>query len=278
MLKRGFILCLVISLFLIGAVYAEESEISTESGISLINFFPTEAKVGDVQFNIQIKNGGNETMNNLIAFVSGRGYSSYDIIPVDSLAPGEKSYILVYGNLKESGNETLTLRIDREIFYKNITVENPDEEVITDFERERVELENVSQQIEELKGKYASLELEISDKKDNGYDVSKISLDDLKKYLRNAEASVLDGNLKNANSNLKLAMEEYEYQKSKLDAAKAIPTINKIKDYAIIFSAIAGSILAFFAVYELLIKKSITLAKAGKDVATKVIKRKKTEE
>jgi len=278
-LRFPFILCLIISLFLIGTVYAEESETSTEStGISLVNFFPTETKIGDVQFNIQIKNDGNETINNLIAFVSGRGYSSYDIVPADSLAPGEKSYIMVYGNLKESGNVTLTLRVDREIFYKNITVENPDEEDVTDAEKERIELENVSQQIEELKGRYASLELEISDKKDNGYDTSKISLDDLKKYLRTAEASVLDGNLRNANSNLKLAIEEYEYQKDKLDAAKAIPTINIVKDYAIIFSAIAGSIIVFFTVYELLIKKGVMVARAGKNAAVKVIKRKKSEE
>ena len=279
MSKGGIVLCLIISIFLIGIAFAEESDALSESdGISLVNFLPTETKIGDVQFNIQIKNDGNDTINNLIAFVSGRGYSSYDIVPADSLAPGEKSYILVYGNLKESGNVTLTVRVDREVFYKEITVENPDEEAITDAEKERKELENISLQIEELKGKYVNLELEISDKKDNDYDVSKISLDDLKKDLRNAEASVLDGNLKNAKSNLKLAIEEYEYQKNKVDTAKSVPTINKIKDYAIIFSAIAGSILAFFAVYELLIKKSITIVRTGKDVATKMIKRKKSEE
>src|SRR3989344_6026234 len=146
MSKGGIVLCLIISIFLIGIAFAEESDALSESdGISLVNFLPTETKIGDVQFNIQIKNDGNDTINNLIAFVSGRGYSSYDIVPADSLAPGEKSYILVYGNLKESGNVTLTVRVDREVFYKEITVENPDEEAITDAEKERRELENVSQ-------------------------------------------------------------------------------------------------------------------------------------
>jgi len=264
-------------MLLVGIVSAEDqtSEDSAElKGISLLNFFPIETNVGDVQFNIQVRNDGNETINNIIAFISGKGYSSNNIVAIDTLSPNEKSYIIVYGNLKEGGNITLTLRIDREIFYKNITVENPNEGAASNAEKEQEELGNISQQIEELKGKYASLELELSDKEDNNYVVSDISLDDLKKFLRNAEASILEEDLKNAKSNLKLAIEEYEYQKNKVDSVKPIPTINKVKDYALIFSAIAGSILAFFAIYELLIKKSINLARAGKNIAARAIKRK----
>src|SRR3989338_1086374 len=280
--KEKFIfLCLITLTFLIGIASAENqteisnTDISVElKGISLYNFFPTETKVGDVQFSIQIKNEGNETINNIIALVSGRGFSSYDIVPIDSLSPGERSYIIAYGNLRESGNITLTLRIDRKIFYKNITVTDPNERVLSNAEEEQKKLENISQQIEELKTEYASLELEISEKKDQDYDVSSIKLDDLKKFLRDAETSVFSKNLNGAISNLRLAEEEYNYQKNKRDTARTVPTINKIKDYAIIFSAIAGSILAFFAIYELLIRKSMNLARFGKNVAVKVIKKK----
>ena len=214
--KEKFIfLCLITLTFLIGIASAENqteisnTDISVElKGISLYNFFPTETKVGDVQFSIQIKNEGNETINNIIALVSGRGFSSYDIVPIDSLSPGERSYIIAYGNLRESGNITLTLRIDRKIFYKNITVTDPNERVLSNAEEEQKKLENISQQIEELKTEYASLELEISEKKDQDYDVSSIKLDDLKKFLRDAETSIFSKNLNGAISNLRLAEEE----------------------------------------------------------------------
>jgi hypothetical protein len=294
MQKRGIsCLFLIISIFLFVIVSAEnitDTNLTENQSanlnvsipiemdeIYLVNFFPTETEVGDVQFNIRVRNDGNDTLNNIIAFISGKGYSSYDLVSIDSLAPGEKSYIIVYGNLKESGNINLTIRIDRQTFYTNISVINPNEQALNDAEKEQRELENISQQIEELKSKYASLELEISEKNENDYDVSSIKLDDLKKYIRNAEASIYTKELKDAKSNLNLAIEEYDYQKNKVDNAKLVPTINKVKDYAIIFSAIAGSIIAFFAVYELLIRKSLVLARLGKSAVVKVVRKKKRQ-
>jgi len=114
-------------------------------------------------------------------------------------------------------------------------------------------------ELNSLNQNFNELEKNLSNKKENNYDISSVSLNGLRDYIKNAESDLLAENSQQANINLKLAFEEYDYQKNRLDSTKKIPAVSKIKDYAIIFSTFAGAILTFFALYELLKKKSTNI-------------------
>lgn len=247
-----------------------------ESYISITDFIPKEFKIGDVQFNIRVRNNKNETLTNLIALISGTGFSTYSIVPIDSLSPGEKDYILVSGNFKVSGLITLSIKINELTFYQNVTVTNPNENIEQQEKENQEILNNLSIQLEDLKEKYYALETEYYYKKDYDYDVSKASLDQLKNYLRQIESDILLEDIKGAKTNIKLASEEYLDQKRKLDNALEKSYVQKIKDYALIFSAIAGAAVTFFVLSELLKKKSSAIIGTFNSVkSTKKSKRKK---
>ena len=238
------------------------------------NFFPKDFKIGDVQFNIQVQNKKNEGLSSLIALVTGRGFSTYDVFPVD-LEPDERGYILVSGNFRESGVITLKIIIENNVFYQNVSVidgKNATElelEKLKNEEEQRNLLMNLSNQIEELKDNYNALELELEQKAEENFDVSKISLNDLKSYIRSAESAILEENADKVSINLKLAFEEYETQKNKLDNVKPKSIINRIRENALIFSTIAGALITFFTLYELLKRKSENVVTATSKVIIK---------
>ena len=242
-------------LFLNIIILANAQEISNSS-IQILTISPDTFKIGDVQLNIKVQNNDNITKSNLVALVSGKGYSTYDITGIDSLAPGEKDYIFVNGNFKESGNITLTIKIDNNIFYENISVliqSQADIEEQARLEKEKQDaLANLSSELSDLKQKYSQLETDYYNKKDNNYDVSKVSLEQLKNYIRAIESDILNEDIKNARANLNLANDEYLNQKNKLDSSEKISLIARLKENAVIFSAIAGALLTFFALSELL--------------------------
>lgn len=285
-MKREMIF--LICLFLITLVCAEENitgvnETIDEGHIVISKFGPQEFKLGDSQFTIQVENQRNEEIRDIIALVSGKGFSTYEVVPIDSLNVGEKGYILVLGNFKETGNINLTIRIENEVYYQIVNVVsdlNKSEElneIIKQEEKKNAELANLSLQLSEIKIKFNLLEEELSEKKDNDYDVSKINLNDLRSYIRNAQSSILGKDVQGAHINLNLAEDEYEYQKAKVESAKEIPTLNVIKDNAVIFSTLAGAVITFFALLELLRRKekSITEKLKATIVKSKEVKKKK---
>jgi len=121
----GFVFILVFCSFALAQEIITENQTSANEtnftsvipDIELKNFIPKDFNLGDTQFSIQIVNLKNETINNTSAFVVGKGFSTYDIVPIDSLSPGERGYILVLGNFKESGEINLTVRINQYAFY-----------------------------------------------------------------------------------------------------------------------------------------------------------------
>ena len=260
----------IMFLFLFSFVYAEENiSINTTNETSNItlnetlnvtqnqtilptieikNFFPTTYKIGDSQLNIFIQNNG-PTLTNLGAFIEGTGFSTYSIVPISSLATGEKNYILATGNFKESGKINLTITINGEKFYQEVTVASDKTEIVTDFD-------SITTAIDELKKNYDLLDQKTADKKNAGYDISKVSLTELKNFIRNTETAVLTKNAESAMVNLKLANEEYNYQVKKLDSATKIGLVGKLRENAVLFSTIAGALVTFFTLYELLKKKS----------------------
>ncbi|VVB77795.1 Uncharacterised protein [uncultured archaeon] len=238
--------------------YDKNSSELNES-VSLIGIVPDTFKIGDVQLNIRVRNNEKESKTNLIAIVSGEGYSTYDIVPIDTLDFQARDYIIVTGNFKQPGNITLTIKIDNNVFYQNVTVLSQSKEDLEEQQRVEAEkqetLANLSSQLSDLKDKYSNLESDYYDKKDNNYDVSKVNLDQLKSYLRSIDSNLLNEDIKNAKANIKLANDEYNDQKAKVDSSTTKSILTRLKDNAIVFSAIAGAILTFFALSELLKRK-----------------------
>ncbi len=248
--------------------------VSVSPGIILTNFMPQEVKVGDVQFNIQIQNNMNETINNTFALVTGEGFSTYNIVPINSLAPGEKDYIFVYGNLKEEGNVTLTINIDNNIFYQNISVisDTSDQQKLDEIQQEQEneqEIQNISNQLNSLKQNFSSIQNEFVNKQSDNYDVSMVNFDALSGYIHNVQADILTGNLNDAKVNLDLAYDEYNTQKGNLDNSQKVPLISILKNNVVLFSTFAGAVLTFFALYELLKKKKNEVAEISKKIVEK---------
>jgi hypothetical protein len=294
-MKRAILpIILTIFIFSLAGIYAQEGEITnpvvvnnpseTIPNLNLTNFMPKEVKLGDVQFNLQIQNNLNETATNIIAFVVGTGFSTYEMIPIDSLAVGDKSYIFVYGNLKQAGNITLTIKINEEIFYQNITVLDTDsdkqklEEIQKEQEIEQ-QIKNISDSLAVLKQNFTYLENLYEEKEGKNYDVSSVNLNTLDNYIHNIQADILIRNVDDANVNLNLANEEYILQKNKLDNVKKVPFITLLKNNAVLFSTFAGAILTFFALYELLKKKKEEVKEISEKLAEKKeeLKKKKSK-
>ncbi len=250
----------------------------------ITNFIPNEFKIGDTQLNIQVKNIGNTELKNLIAVVSGKGFSTYDVVGIDYLKPDTSSYILVTGNFREMGGITLTIRINEKVFYQNITVIDPN--YVDDQQRlkalqeaEEARKKNIAEQqsqLEDLEKKYIALENEIGTKKEQNYDVSGINLLDLKNFLRNAESNIVVGDADKAKANLKIASDEYTYQKNKLDSSKQITKsfFYKVKDNLVLISSTAASIITLFALFEILKRKKESLSKKVMEVKVTIDKKK----
>jgi hypothetical protein len=241
----------------ISTISINPSNISTpNTSVSIISIIPRNFKIGDAQINIRVQNNDNTTKTNLIAIISGKGFSTYDVVPIDSLAPGERDYIILTCSLREAGNITLTIRIDDNIFKEEISVIDPVivEQQIQEEQNKQI-LVNLSLEFLNLKQNYSTFENEYYYKKDNNYDVSKVNLDQLKSYIRTIDSNLLNEDIKNTRANIKLANDEYIYQKDKLDSSTTISLLTRLKDNAVLFSAIAGAILTFFALSELLRRK-----------------------
>ena len=241
--------------------------------ITIIGFIQKIFKIGDEQFNIKVQNNKNESLNNLIALVSGKGYSTYDMIHIDNLGPGEKDYIIVMGNFKESGNITLTIKINNDVFYQDIVIiglGQKDIEGQARLEKDKIDtLNNLSNQLLDLKQKYSELETDYYNKKDD-YDLSKASLTDFKKYVSDIEIDIINENIKDAKAKVQLANDAYTEQKKKLSEAQSISTVTKLKNNALVFSTIAGALITFFALYELLKRKSENVVGTIKTASTNV--------
>ncbi len=219
----------------------------------LKNIFPTEIKLGDSQLNLEFLNNGSGAIENIIALISGEGYSTYNVIPIDSLSPGEKSYVILSSRFSKTGDINLTIKANNQIFYRTIKVYSESSVNMTE------KINTLTVGLNELKDKYTILEEEKSQKGSENYDVSQISLSDLKSLIRQAQEALLEGDYNSANAKYNLALDEYAGVNEKLTNVKKISFASTLKNNSIIFSTIAGALIAFFTLYEILKKKNQVL-------------------
>src|SRR3989339_756439 len=195
-----------------------------EDPLFLKNVYPSNFNLGEAQFNIQIENKGDSTLENVIPLITAQGLLTSSIIPIEVLSAKSTGYILVMGRFTKNGTIPLEIRIGSQKMSYNITINS-------------------------------ELSPQISNESELGYDISSISLSDAKKYLRGAESSILTSDISSAKANLKLASEELSDQNIKLANAKPISWFTKLKTNSLAFSAVAGALVTIFAAYELLKKK-----------------------
>lgn len=254
---------------------------------NIIGFTPTQTKIGDVQLNIQLKNTGNTELNNLYPLVSGDGFSTVNVQPIDSMQPGEKSYLFVMGTFAKAGNINLTIRLMNKVFYRIIAVVDPNaadnKEKLAQQQKEeearKAMLASLSAELTDMQSKYHTLETDFNTKKADNYDLSAVSITDLKNYLRDAQANIVIGDTAKANASLQLALAEFGDQKNNLDAAKKIETsiFDTLSKKAVIISTTVGGILASFTLYEVLKKRKGAVVTIIDKTKKHILKEKKAE-
>lgn len=285
-MRKNLIILIFLVIILSGFVLSETNSTNQTSSnttieenhnITIKNVIPRIFHIGDVQFSIQIENKLNETQTDVYARITGDGFSTYDVISIDSLEPYSRGYMLVSGNFKKAGNITLTIKINSDTFYENVSVSASSIDVIQQEEEKKAILGNLSIELNKIEENYTLIDQEIDDKKRNGYDVSQISTSDLKKYIRDAQGGILAGDVQEAQLKINLAKVEYADVRDMVDNAKQISLLTRIKDNAVLFSAIAGSVLTFFALYELLKNKRERISSTIKGFEEKKKSKKETK-
>lgn len=250
-------------------------------GVAMTSFVPTDFKKGDIQFSIQVQNNDAAEIRNIMAFVTGKGFSTYNMVPIDSLKPGEKSYIIIMGTANEEGTITLTIKVNNQVFYQNITVldslasENQAKlSQIQAAEKAReAKLNLLAPQLEDLKSKLKALEAEYKAKEAENYNLKDVKLDELRTYAKNAQASIIQKDVEEAEVALTLGTEEYNNQKANLDSAGKIKGawIKWLKDNLGLVAGIATSVIILIGAYETLKKKSAPLTSKMKEKVTKTV-------
>lgn len=235
----------------------------------VVNVTPKEAEKGDVILSIEVKNTGNVLLENLIPIIVARGFSTYDTTPIDSLKENETDISLVSGNIEESGSILLTIKINDKVFHDKITVLEP--KAVDNSEKEKEDekaLNDMAEQIKALKENYKKLEEDFINKQ-KSYDVNGVDLEDLKKYLMDAQSSLISDDVKKTNISLTLGLNEYEDQKYRLDSAQKKPFLQKMKDNTLLISGIAAGFITLFSFYELVKKKHEHISNKIKEIKTK---------
>ncbi|MBI3033471.1 hypothetical protein HYY69_08410 [Candidatus Woesearchaeota archaeon] len=250
-------------------------------GVDLISILPDTFNVGDIQLSIELQNNGTITLNNVPALVSGKGFSTYNIISIPLLEPKQTGYVIVMGNFKQGGELPLTIKVNDFTFKYNVTVvdSNKATETAQDIEQKNANIQSLTSQLQEFEQKYRDLEQQFHDKKRDKYDVADINIADLKTFLTNTRTALLTNDIVTANASFDLVQNEYAYQKTKLDKAQIIEESfsQTLKNNAVLISSIAGAIIMLFTLYELLKKKKESLKKVI-DVNIRLTKNQKQEE
>jgi multidrug resistance efflux pump len=195
------------------------------------------------------------------------------------------------GNFREAGDLILTIKIEDKTFQENVIVKDPNsanslqnaEDIKKAEEEAKKQLDTISSQLKDLNAKYKALELDLENKTSNNYDVSDISLNDLKAFLRDTQSYIIQKDVEKAQADLVLAQNEYDDLIDKLSRAKMIQKTFSgwLKDNAAIISAILASLVAFFTLYEILKKKKEHLYEKIKEMKinkdTRVVLEKKVK-
>ncbi len=245
----------------------------------IITLTPTEVKQGDAILTVQIENNGTVALQNIIPLVSGRGFSAYDIVSIEEIAPGKTASAYVLGHFSDAGTIVLTIKINGRTVTQPIMVSGSSQNEEERKALEKEALQTLSLQLDNLENKYAMLEEELEQKKKD-YLLPEMDIEGVKENIRNAQSRILADEVEEANISIILALAEYEEQKNKLDSAQKKSFFDKIQDNILLISTLAGAILTLFAFFEFVKRKQAGLYqkikefKVDKDTKIEVHKKK----
>ncbi|HII71647.1 TPA: hypothetical protein HA265_02730, partial [Candidatus Woesearchaeota archaeon] len=199
---------------------------------------------GDVLLTIGVENRGTVTLHDVEPSIVGTGFTSHDVTPIPVLEPGEIAEVFVAGNFAQAGDILLTVRIEGKRFYETVTVTSPTrQDLAAQKAADEAAIETMTEQVQSLIEEYDTLGEELYAKR-NTHDISGVQLDDLRRYIYQAESALEEEQVQKANVSLMLANKEYQDQKNKLAKAEKKSFFRRIKDNIQVISAILGSIIA----------------------------------
>ncbi len=233
--------------------------------ISIVDFFPKKFELGNVQLNILVKNTGNTVLQNIGGIITGEGISTYDIVPIDSLKPSEKNYILFFINTKKSGEIPVVIKILNKVYKTKLTITDP--QSVQDAQQKQLEEERIRNRTIQLGDILTNLTKELDAleeqyylKKGQDYDLH-ITPDDAKTYLRNAQASFAKRDLDGTEANIVLLQSELsDLKKSMANATQLKLSISeRLKDNVPWITALLTGVIAIITITERFKKKSEVL-------------------
>ncbi len=254
---------------------------TTEIVDFIVTVTPTEATQGDVILTVNVENNGTVPLSNLIPVITGKGFSVYNVVPIEEAAPGKIATSYVLGQFSDPGNITLTIKINGKRITQTVAVEGSAQQSAEELEATKKEaLAALSGQIEHLEKNYEQLESMLQEKQDD-YVLADVKLDKLKEYIRTAQSRMLAGQVKEANMSIILATTEYADVKNTVEHARKKSFFDKIRNNILLISSLAGAILTLFAFFEFVKRKQHGIYKKIKefrvDKNTKIEVHKKKE-
>jgi hypothetical protein len=221
---------------------------------SIEKITPTSTKLGIAQLNILIKNTGNVDLDIVSAEVSGDGIETIESTPIATLAAGDKDYVFVQINASKPGNIDLVIKlyIENMLNRKSVgqlTVIKPKvDEPVQVNKTPEFDPTVLSDQLDQLREKYKTLDADYNGKKSKNYNLDTIT-DDLKELhtqILSAQSYLYDGDYKKTQTYLALAKETMGTVEQELNDAK--PTVvkfsDKLKSNLIYIGSIAAAIVS----------------------------------
>lgn len=227
---------------------------------SIDKITPTSTKVGVSQLNILIKNTGNVDLKEISAEVTGDGIETLESTPIAALAAGDKDYVFVQINASKPGNIDLVIKlyVDNMLNRKSVgslAVIKPkvDEPKVNDTPE--FDPTVLSDQLDQLREKYKTLEKDYNDKKAANYVLDAVT-DDIKELhtqILTAQSALYDTDYKKTQTYLALAKDTSITVEQELKDAK--PTVvkfsDKLKGNLIYVGSIAAAVVSFITAITL---------------------------
>ncbi len=257
----------IVLLLILPIVIAQENETNqTEEQLTFVRFrilgiIPDSIYLGDAQINIQVQNTGNTEAKDVYAIISGEGISTYEIIPIDELQPFTKNYIIAKINAKKAGIIALKIKVGDQTQAVNLTVIDPnagkeknEDEIKTEFEEQKKELNEIMGQHYAIYNKYAD---QYEQRKRLGFIVENVDIQTAKQYLLATQSAIARDDLKGTEAALVVVETELEEIKKELEQTYLPKRTwkDKFKENIPLIASIVAIIVGFITLYEILKKK-----------------------
>lgn len=219
---------------------------------SLEKYLPTTLGLGRQQLNILLRNTGTVALTNVSVYVSGPGISTVSTLPLNTLLVGEKDYVFVTADIKQSGVHDLVLKI---FFNGKIQDKLVEQLTVLDEQKpasssEEINATALAQQLEQLKEEYRDLEQEYQNKKIDGYTVDLVydRLKETHDSIIQAQEAFFDGNYAKVKGHAALATDGLSALAQQLQIVKKPEQkfTDKLKANLVYIGTISAAIVSVF--------------------------------